>query len=147
MLSGVVSQLDETVRVVGAFGLETTTALGKTKRALGLFLQSAVRHATKYALYVPGALGAVVAKVSLKVPAEVWSVVFAHGVAKSTAGAVVEYSQEVLAQASPPFCVVVVVTLTVALIAAPGDTVTLAAPFTVAELMFLLSVNTTVRLR
>jgi len=94
-------------------------------------------YAMKYALYVPGVVGAVMENVSEKVPAASWLVWSTH---VTVPGAVVDMLQPVALQLlfPPPLSVV---TLTIAVIDAPAATVTLVAPLSVTELMVRLSVN------
>ena len=60
--------LPEVATAVVELPLLTVTAFASVKRLLGLFPQAALRHARKYALYVPGTVGALVEKVSVNVP-------------------------------------------------------------------------------
>src|SRR5437016_3429341 len=79
----------------------------------------------KYALYVPSAAGAVMVKVSLKVP-EPWSPLSKH---------VKDPGVPLLIAQPVAFQLLVVVTDMTTVMVAPGVTVTAVAPFKVTELM------------
>src|ERR1041385_7790880 len=86
----------------------------------------------KYALYVPSPVGAVMVKVSVKVP-DPWSALSKH---VKDPGVPVAIAQPVA------FQLLLVVTFMTTVIEAPGRTVTVLAPFNVTELIVAAAVCT-----
>src|ERR1041385_473935 len=86
----------------------------------------------KYALYVPSPVGAVMVKVSVKVP-DPWSALSKH---VKEPGVLVAIAQPVA------FQLLLVVTFMATVIEAPGRTVTALEPFRVTELMVAAAATT-----